>query len=80
MTQLLFDPKETIKMLLRNQSCHYQSFLNGFTLCEKCQIRNFSGPYFPVFGLNKILVQMPENTDQKNSVFVQFLRNVKTAV
>ena len=30
------------------------------------QIRSFSGPYFPASGLN---------TDQKNSVFRQFLRS-----
>ena len=44
---------------------------------------SFSGPYFPVFGLNNVdllrespySVQMRENTDQKNSVFGQFLRS-----
>ena len=47
---------------------------------KSVQIRCFSGPYFPVFGLNTEIylfsVQMWENTDQKNSVFGQFLHNV----
>ena len=34
-------------------------------------IRNFSGPYFPAFGLNtpylSVLIRMQENMDQKNS-------------
>ena len=44
---------------------------------ERDQIRSFSGPYFPVFGLRKspYSVQMRENTDQKNSAFGQFLRS-----
>ena len=44
---------------------------------KSVQIRSFSGPYFPVFGLNMEIygVQIRENTDQKNSVFGQFLRS-----
>ena len=38
------------------------------------QIRSFSGPYFPVLGLNTEIYGdwIQENTDQKNSVFGHF--------
>ena len=41
-------------------------FLNCRYCVKSIQIRSISNPYFPVFGLN---------TDQKNSVFGQFLRS-----
>ena len=34
-------------------------------------IRSYSGPHFPTFGLYS--VRMPENTDQKNSLYGHFL-------
>ena len=48
---------------------------------KSVQLRSFSGPYFPVFGLNTetskspYSVRIQENTDQKNSVFRHFSRN-----
>ena len=55
------------------------------------RIRSFSGVYFPAFGLNTgirteyvfglsispYLVQMRENTDQKNPEYGHFERNVR---
>ena len=59
--------------------------MSDFLTCslhKKCPntIRSFSGPYFPVFGLNLLSksaysVQMWKNTDQKNSLSGQFLRS-----
>ena len=52
---------------------------------KSVRIRSFSGPYFPSFGLNTerysvslriSLVQMLENTDQKNSEYGHFSRSV----
>ena len=42
------------------------------------RIRNFSGPYFPAFGLNKES-WIPENTDHKNSEIGHFSRSEKIA-
>ena len=48
-------------------------------LVEIFRIWNFSGPYFPAFGLNTeiygVNVGMWENTDQKNSKYGHFLRS-----
>ena len=50
--------------------------IKGKEQCMKSvRVQSFSGPYFPVFGLNierdaslsPYLVQMQENTDHKNS-------------
>ena len=46
---------------------------------KSVHIRSFSGPYFPVFGLNteryRISDQMRENTDQKYSEYGPFSRS-----
>ena len=51
---------------------------------KSVQIRNFSGPYFPAFGLNtekyrrntSYLSVLCPNADQKNSEYGHFSRNV----
>ena len=45
-------------------------------LVKSVRIRSFSGPHFPVFGLNTYLVRMRENVNQKNSEYGHFLRSV----
>ena len=43
---------------------------------KSVRIRQFSGPYFPAFGLNtEYSVRMRENTEQKNSEYGHFLRS-----
>ena len=51
---------------LCNESPEYSSSIADTYCVKSIQIRSISNPYFPVFGLN---------TDQKNSVFGQFLRS-----
>ena len=34
------------------QTLHYQPWMAGFHCVKSVQIQIFSGPYFPVFGLN----------------------------
>ena len=49
-----------------NQGCKFTSTKQYSTLREKCpNTEFFSGPYFPVFGLNTEIYFGAENTDQK---------------
>ena len=49
---------------------------------ESFRIWSFSGPFFPVFGLSRVVcislysVPIRKNTDQKNSEYGHFLRSV----
>ena len=58
--------------------------LYAFTLPEKCPYSEFSGPYFPAFGLNTerylYSVRIRENADQKNSEYGHFSISVKQGV
>ena len=54
-----------------------------FHYVKSVHIRSFSGPFLPAFGLNTERypasinsLRMWENTDQKNSEYGHFLRNV----
>ena len=59
-----------------------KTFFDELHCVKSVQIRRFSGPYFPAFGLNSerypYSVQMWENTDQKTSVIGHFSRSVYT--
>ena len=66
--------------------CHFRHFLSSRLIhCVKsARIRNFSGPYFPTFGLNTerprvspYSVRMRENTAQKYSEYEHFSRSNK---
>ena len=53
-------------------------YTSDISLREECTYSEFSGPYFPAFGLRifPYSVWMRENTDQKNSEYGHYLRSV----
>ena len=67
------------KEICLHQVLHSQQILH----CMKSvRIRTFSDPCFPTFGLNleRYGVQMLENTDQKNSEYGHFSRNLECKI